>query len=101
MKRATASSPTNLSTIPSQRSTTRAAVPQKRVSSVPNSPGGSCSASPVEPRTSAKSAEISTSAPPGCLCADFMHQVQSLRLSGDGLPPNTRMRKLPGLPNGA
>jgi hypothetical protein len=50
---------------------------------------------------SANIAEISTSAPPGCLCADLMHHVQSLRFSGEGLPPNTRMRKLPGLPNGA
>jgi hypothetical protein len=101
MKRATASSPTNLSTIPSQRSTIRAAVPQKRVKSCPNSLGGNCSASPVDPRMSANIAEISTSAPPGCLCADLMHHVQSLRFSGEGLPPNTRMRKLPGLPNGA
>ena len=74
---------------------------QKRVSSCPNSLGGSCSASPVDPRMSANIAEISTSAPPGCLCADLMHHVQSLRFSGDGLPPNTRMRRLPGLPNGA
>ena len=62
---------------------------------------GSRSARPVEPRTSANSAEISTSAPPGCLCADLRHQVQSRRFNGDGLPPKTRIRMFPGLPNGA
>jgi hypothetical protein len=46
-------------------------------------------------------ADISTSAPPGCLCADLMHQVQSLRFIGEGLPPKTQMIMLPGLPNGA
>jgi hypothetical protein len=66
-----------------------------------NSPGGICSASVVEPRTSANMADISTSAPPGCLCADLMHQVQSLGFIGEGLPPKTRMIMLPGLPNGA
>jgi hypothetical protein len=38
-----------------------------------DSPGGICSASVVEPRWSANMADISTSAPPGCLCADLMH----------------------------
>jgi hypothetical protein len=66
----------------------------------PFRPGGICSASVVEPRTSANMADISTSAPPGCLCADLMHQVQSLRFIGEGLPPKTRMIMLPGLPNG-
>jgi hypothetical protein len=90
-----------MSTIPSQRSTKRAAVPQKRASRSANSPGGICSASVGEPRTSANMADISTSAPPGCLCADLMHQVQSLRFIGEGLPPKTQMIMLPGLPNGA
>ena len=49
---------------------------------------------------SAKSAEISSSAPPGCLWSDGMHHLQSRRLRGEGPRLMTLMSRLPGLPKG-
>ena len=73
---ATTSSPTSLSTSPSLSITTRFAQSKKRFISLLNSVGRICSASAVDPRTSANSIEISTSAPPGCVRTNVSHTSQ-------------------------
>jgi hypothetical protein len=61
---------------PSMSITTRFAQSKKRFISVLNSIGRICSASVVDPRTSANSIEISTSAPPGCVRTNVSHTSQ-------------------------
>ena len=55
-----------------------------------------CSASEVDPRTSANNSESSISAPPGFLSTDRKHARQSRRLSLDGPNPNGFRITLPG-----
>src|SRR6187399_1098372 len=61
-----------------------------------NSCGCIFSASDVEPRTSAKRSDSSTSAPPGRLSIDRKHARHRRRFSCDGPNPNGLTMTLPG-----